>query len=103
MTLRSGYRDSSDLIAMPLVLMMQMTFYDMVHVLAVRNRFVSAARLMSVLLIMRTARMARRTIRRIRSALCQGMFIHVSRVDVVKMPVVQIVDVTVVLYRGVTA
>jgi hypothetical protein len=31
------------------------------------------------------------------------MFIHVSRVDVVKMAIVQIIDVTFMFYRGVSA
>ena len=75
-------------IAVPLMRMMQMAFHQVVDVLAVWNSFVSTARLMRMFPIVRTARMARGAVRRIRAAIWQGMFIQMSRMDTVKMPIV---------------
>ena len=90
-------------IAVPLVRMMQVAFDEMVGVAAVRNRFMSAASPMSVLTVVRTTRMSRGTSGRIRGTLRQGMFIHMPLVSTVKMPVMQIVDVTFVFDGGVSA
>ena len=60
----------------------------------VRNRFVTASVGMSMFPIVRSAGMARGTSGRIRAALAQSMFIQMSSVGIVKMAVVQIIDVT---------
>ena len=83
---------------MPVVGMMQVSFHEIVFMTAVRNRFMSAAGPMRVLAVVRAARMSRGTGGRIRTALRQGVFIHVPLVRTVKMPVMHIVNVTFVLY-----
>ena len=90
-------------IAVPLVRMMHVTFYEIVGVAAVGNRFMSATSPMSVLAVVRTTRMSRSTRGRIRATLRQGMFIHMPLVSTVKMPVMQIIDVTFVFDGGVPA
>jgi len=88
---------------MPLVGMMKMSFHEIVFMTTVRNLFMSAARSMRVLTVMRAARMGRSASGRIRTTLRQGVFIHVPLVGTVKMPVMQIVDVTFVLDRDMPA
>ena len=61
---------------------------------AMRNRFMAAAAAMSVFRVVRSAGVARRTSGRVQATLRQRMFIHMSRMKVVKMSVVQIIDVT---------
>ena len=81
----------------------QMTFHEKVGMATVRNRFMTAADAVSVLRIVRPAGVARGTSRRIRAALAQSMFIYVSRVRIVKMAAVQIIDVPFMLDGGVSA
>ena len=83
--------------------MMKVSFHEIVFVTAVRNRFMSASSPMRVLAVMRAARMSRGTSSGIRAALRQGMLIHVPLVSAVKMPVMQIVDVTFMLYADMPA
>jgi hypothetical protein len=91
------------IVAVPLIWMMKVSFHEIVFMTPVRNRFMSATSPMSVLGVMRAAGMARGTGGRIRAAFAQSMFIHVSSVSTVKMAVVQIIDVTFMLNRGVPA
>jgi hypothetical protein len=90
-------------VAVPLIWMMHVAFDEIVGVTAVRNRLMSATGPMSVLTVVRTARMSRGTSGRIRATLRQGMFIHVPLVGTVKMPLMQIVDVTFMSDGGVPA
>ena len=90
-------------IAVPLVRMVQMALDEMVGVAAMRNRFMSASSSMRVFGIVLPTGVSRGTSGRIRTTLCQGMFIHMPLVGAVKMPVVQVIDVTLVLNRGVPA
>jgi len=83
---------------MPVVGMMKMSLHEIVLMTAVRNRLMSAASSMRVLAVVRAARMSRGTGGRIRTALRQGVFIHVPLVRAVKMPVMHIVNVTFVLH-----
>ena len=78
-------------------------FDDVVGMTAVWNRLMSATGTMSMLTVVRTARMSRSTSGRIRATLRQGMFIYVPLVSTVKMPLMQIVDVTLVFDRRVSA
>jgi hypothetical protein len=91
------------IIAVALVRMMQVAFDEIVGVAAMRNRFMSASSPVRVLAIMRTTGVSRGTSGRIRAALRQSMFIDMPLMGTVKMPVVQIVDVTFVFDRGVPA
>ncbi len=88
---------------MPLVGMMKMSFHEIVLMTAVRNRFMSATSPMRVLTVMRATRMSRGTSSGIRATFRQGVFIHVPLMRTVKMPVMQIVDVTFVLYADMPA
>jgi hypothetical protein len=93
----SGDRDGAVVVAVPLVGMMKVSLHEIVLMTAVRNRFMSAASSMRVLAVVRAARMSRGTSGRIRATLRQGVFIHVPLVGAVKMPVMHVVDVTLVL------
>jgi hypothetical protein len=90
-------------IAVALVRMVQMVFDEIVGVAAMRNRFMSASGPVRVLVVMRSARMSRGTSGRIRATLRQGMFIDMPFVGTVKMPLMQIIDVTFVFDGGVPA
>ena len=82
---------------------MKVSLHEIVFMTTVRNLFMSAARSMRVLTVMRAARMSRGTSGRIRATLRQGVLIHMPLVGTVKMPVMQIVDVTFVLYADMPA
>jgi hypothetical protein len=90
-------------VAVSLVGMMKVSFHEIILMTAVRNRFMSAASSMGVLRIMRAARMSRGASSGIRATFHQGVLIHVPLVGTVKMPVMQIVDVTFVLYADMPA
>ena len=104
----AGFKPSSDrngavVVAVPLVGMMKVSFHEIVFMTAVRNRFMSATSPMRVLTVMRAAGMSRGTSSGIRATLRQGVFIHMPLVGTVKVPVMQIVDVTFVLYADMPA
>jgi hypothetical protein len=99
----SGHRDSAVIVAVPFIRMMHVAFDDVVGMTAVRYRLMSTTSPMIVLTVVRTASMSRRTSGRIRATLRQGMFIHMPLVSAVKMPLMQIVDMTFVFHRGVPA
>lgn len=88
---------------MPLVRMVQMALDEIVGVASMWNRFMSTSSPMRVLAVVRTTRMRRGTGGRIGATLGQGMFIHMPLVGTVKMPIMQIVDVTFVFDGGVPA
>jgi hypothetical protein len=83
--------------------MMKMSLHEIVLMTAVRNRFMSAASAMGVFAVVRAARMSGGASGRIRATLRQGVFIHVPLVGTVKMPVMHIVNVTLVLNRDMPA
>ena len=91
------------IVAVPFIRMMHVAFDDVVGMTAVRYRLMSTTSPMIVLSVVRTASMSRRTSGRIRATLRQGMFIHMPLVSAVKMPLMQIVDMTFVFHRGVPA
>jgi hypothetical protein len=99
----SGGRHSSVVVAVALVRMVQVAFHEIVGMATVRYRFMTATTAMSMFALVSTARMAWGTGGWIRAALAQGMFVHVSGMNVVKMAVVQIIDVPFMLDRGVPA
>jgi len=91
------------IVAVPFIRMMHVALDDVVGMTAVWNRLMSATGTMSMLTVVRTARMSRSTSGRIRATLRQGMFIYVPLVSTVKMPLMQIIDVTLVFDRRVSA
>src|SRR5690554_4944424 len=86
------------------VRMMQMTIDKIIDMIAVRNRLVAAAGAVNVICVMTAAAMLRRAGRRVGLRNRQLMLLHAAvGVDVVQVPVVQVVDVTVMLQTGVFA
>jgi len=90
-------------VAVPSIWMMHVAFDDVVGMTAVRYRLMSTTSPMIVLTVVRTTSMSWRTSGRIRATLRQSMFIDVPLVSAVKMPLMQIVDMTFVFHRGVPA
>ncbi|MGA9725352.1 MAG: hypothetical protein WBQ86_23045 [Candidatus Binatus sp.] len=91
------------IVAVPFVRMMKVSSHEIVFVTTMRNHFMSATSPMRVLGVMGAARMSRGTRGWIWATLSQGMLIDVPLVGAVKMPVMQIVDVTFVFHRGMAA
>ena len=89
------------IVAVAMVRMMKMAFHEIVRVASVRDRFMPARGFVSVLSVVGTARMVWGTGRWIGPPVCQGVFIYMPLVDTVKVPVMQIIDVSLVLNRGV--
>ncbi len=86
------------------VRMMQMTIDKIIDVIAVRNRLVAAAGAVDVLCVMTAAAMLRRAGRWVGRRNRQLMLLHTAiGIDVVQVPVVQVVDVTIMLQTGVFA
>ena len=90
-------------VAVPLVRMMKVSFHEIIRMAAVRNGFMPATSPVRVLTVVRTTRMSRGTGGPIRATLGQGVFIHMTLMGTVKMPVMQIIDVIFVFDRGVPA
>ena len=91
------------IVAVPLIWMMHAAFDDVVAMTAVLDRLTSRTSSMIALTVVRTASMSRRTSGRIRATLRQSMFIDMPLVSAVKMPLMQIVDMTFVFHRGAPA
>jgi hypothetical protein len=76
---------------------MQVTIYEMVDVICVRDRFVTATRGVFVLFIVRAALMAIFTRSGIFRAGFERVLVDVVLVNVVKVAVVKVIDVIVML------
>jgi len=83
------------IVAVTFMAVMKVTFYEVVGVIAVRNSFVSAAFAMFVIGSVTSARVS--------TAAIEAMLIDVIAVLMVKVTIMQIVDVVAVLYCGVSA
>lgn len=81
---------------MAAVRMVQVPGHQVVQVIAVRNRFMTAAGSMFVSGFMPPARMIRRASRGIRRAQSEHMLVHMVAMRLMQVPVVQIVDMAVV-------
>jgi len=90
----SGGSHCSVIVAVPLVRVMQVAFYQIVGMAAVRNRLMPTLRAMRMLLIVGVTRVARSAVCRIRATLRQSVFINVPLMVVVQVALMQIVDVT---------
>lgn len=92
------------IIAMSIVLMMQMAVYQVVNMVAMRNRFMATTRSMDVGGIMTAANMPARTISRIGFIHVQRMFLNDSSTALMmQMTIVQKVDVVTMLNGRVAA
>lgn len=79
-------------VAMNLVRMMQVAIDEIVDVVAVRHRFVSAAGAMHMVLSVRAALVIRRAQFRVGAAHIKRMLVDMTGVNVVQVAVVQVVD-----------
>jgi hypothetical protein len=85
------------------VRMVQMSFDAVVDMIAVRDRFMAAARAMHMPLGMAAAGVLRRAGVGVLAADIEMMFFDLASLRVMQVAIVQIVDVFVVLDRGVAA
>ncbi len=83
--------------------MVQMAIHQVIHVIAMRNRFVAAVRTVSVRLLMRRAGVVRRAFLRVRCRHLDLMVVHMIAVSVMQVAIVQIIRVVVVFHGGVPA
>ena len=82
---------------MPAVRVMQMSLYQVVGVIGVRDDFVPTARAVRMALVVLAAGVRWRAGHRIRSSLGQRALVHVVVVHVVEMAIVEVVGVVTVL------
>ena len=75
---------------------------EVVDVVTVRNRFVAATRPVHVAGLMGATGVIGRAPRGVVTSLIERVFVHVVAMYVVQVPVVQVVDVAVVVHCGVT-
>ncbi len=90
-------------IAVITVGMMEMAVDQIVDVVPVRHRLVPAAGSMHVMGIMTTAGMRRRASIGIGGSHRNGVLVDMVSMRMVEVPVMQVIDVTVVLHRSVPA
>jgi hypothetical protein len=83
--------------------MVQVTVDEIVHMVSMRDRFVTAARSMNVSSIMSGAAMVGRATIRILVAHFNPMFVHMIRVRMVQMAIVEIIHMVAVPNGNVTA
>jgi hypothetical protein len=88
--------DCAVIVAMIAVLVMKMAADEVIDMITVRNRGVSAIGAVPVAALVSAAAVPGSAAIRVAVAHADAMFIHVIVMDVMKMPVVQIIDVAVV-------
>lgn len=81
----------------------EVTVDEIVDVVAVRHRFVAAGRAMGVSRLVTAAAMGRGALRRVRAARVEGLFVDMTFVRMMQMPVMQVVDMIAMADGGVTA
>jgi hypothetical protein len=98
-----GRRELSVVVAVRAVLIVQVPVDQVVGVVSVRYRFVAAGGAMFVGVVVGVAAVAAVAVLRIRARDPEDVFVDVCLVDMVQVPVVEIVDVSFVQYGGVPA
>ena len=91
------------IIAVIAVNMMQMTRNQVVHMIAMGNRLVSATYAMLVALLMAIANVIGSTTCRVRTGGLDHVFINMPFMHEMQVSVVQVIDVAVVLYSDMSA
>jgi len=91
------------IVAVPAVLIVQVTGDEVVGVASVRNGLVAARRAVFVVRVVARAVVPALTVLRIRARDSKHVFVDVRFVHVMQVPVVEIVDVRFVQYGGVSA
>jgi hypothetical protein len=90
-------------VAVRAVLIVQVAGDEVVGVVSVRDRFVAARRTMFVAVVVSLAAVPARAVLRILARDAENVFVDVRLMDVVQVPVVEIVDVSFVQHGGVPA
>lgn len=90
-------------VAVAIVRMVKMAIDEVVDMIAMRNRFVSAVGAMDVGAVVSTALMVRGADRRIRWREGDDMLIDMAVVEMMKMTIVKIIDVILVFDGSMTA
>jgi hypothetical protein len=90
-------------VAVAIVRVMEVAVHQVVHVVAVRHGLVTTSGAMPVVRLVRAARVIGRTVGRVRAIDRELVLVHVARVRVVEMPIVQVVGMSVVAHGRVTA
>ena len=101
--LGSHHGDGAVIIAMVAVHVMQVTVHQIVHMIAVRNGFVTTAGSMCMTRIVATALVRRRACIRVGLGDGDGVLIRMVLVRVMQVPIVQVIGVPVVLDGLMTA
>ena len=96
------YRQRSVIIAMIAMRMVQMPIDQIIYVVTMRNRRMSAARSMSMRRIVSATAMLWRAAHRILFSYFDHVYIDLTTTRIIQMAVVQIVDVTLMANRDVT-
>lgn len=91
------------IVAVIAVRMMQVAVDEIVDVIPVRDRFMATSRPMHMPRVMPAAFVIRRTGRRICLRDLDHVFVDVAGMQVMQMPIVQIIDVISVLHRRMSA
>jgi len=88
---------------MPVMGMVQMSINQVVHMIAMRNCLVPTARTMNVITLVAATLVFRSTILRVVTGNLNGVLIHVAIMDMMQMPIMQIVRVITVFNRRMAA
>lgn len=83
--------------------MVKVSVHDVIDMVAVRNRLMAALSVVAMLLVMAFAGVSRRACGRVARTDRQRMLVHVVAVDVVHVPVMQIIRVSLMRDRLVSA
>jgi len=90
-------------VAVAVVRMVKMAVDEVVDMIAMRNRFVSAVGTMDVGAVVSTALMVRGADRRIRGRESDYVLVNMAVVEMMKMTIVKVIDVVLVLDGSMTA
>ncbi|WP_020146750.1 hypothetical protein [Thioalkalivibrio sp. ALJ15] len=82
---------------------MQVAVYQVVHVVPVRNGLVAAAGTVHVIRVVTLALMVRGAVIGVRFAHLDDMLVNMVAMRMVEMTIMQVIHVSVVLHRGVSA
>ena len=88
---------------MAVVRVMQVILDQVINVIAMWNRLVSAVRAMNVILVVRSTVMVGSAVRRIGAAHLNPVLVDMVALNTVQVAVVKIVDMAIVLHRRMTA
>lgn len=100
---RRGHMHGTVIVAVVSVRMVQVFVHHVVHVIAVRYRFMPAAGAVPVIPCMRSTGVVRRALLRVGPAHLEPMLFHAAVALVVQTPVVEVIDVAAMLEASMAA